>query len=912
MQPGTRIGHYDVVAKLGEGGMGEVYRARDTRLGRDVAIKILPESFAADADRLMRFEREARTLASLNHPNIAAIYGLEDRALVMELVDGLTLEELIHRAALRLADAIPIAHQITEALEAAHEAGVVHRDLKPANIKIRPDGTLKILDFGLAKALTPEAATATTNATMTSPAPFDFGSGRPEHGRGAMTQMGLILGTAAYMAPEQAKGRPVDRRADIWAFGVVFYEMLTGRRMFDAEDMSETLAAVLTRDVSAASMPAELPPAVKALIADCLVRDPRKRLRDIGDARLRLEHLDTSGTAAQTRPHVPGHTRWLWPAVAAAAAAAAIVSIALLVLRPESAPPDAVTFEVTAPGLGSVAGISPDGRQVVFVSREPRQQLWVRSVSSLDARPIPGTEEAVLNPTRVPLNVTWSSDGRAIVFGVRFGRLRRVELGTGQVIELANTPGAQFAPGGWNRDGTILYGRHTVLDAGGNGIWRIAETGGTPVAVTEIVASANGHFPSGFLPDGRRFLYFVLEGTNSFDTGGTVRIGSIDRAPAEQDSTAILTADGPAVYAPAVTSGTVAKSGYLLFVRRGTLLAQAFDPARGALTSDTPIQIATGSGPMVLASERGDLLYRPVAADDAQQSELTRFSRTGAVLGTVGPAAEYGEVNLVDAGRLVISRTDGNQLGHIHVVDIARGVFTRLSPGDPGDYSAAPSPDGAIAYSYSPTGVPRDLYVRAANGVGDARVLVSSPTVKHANDWSPDGRFLIYDDHVPGRAQDLLLVARDGGTPIPFLQTTADETFGQFSPDGKWIAYKSTESARQEVYVRDFAPDRTPAHGTEKVQISIAGGDKPRWSPDGRELFFLQGATLMAVSVRPGKPFVVSRPVALFDLRPISFFPYDVMPDGSFIVNQAVAPLRDTPAPPLRVLLNWQSAIGRK
>ena len=396
---------------------------------------------------------------------------------------------------------------------------------------------------------------------------------------------------------------------------------------------------------------------------------------------------------------------------------------------------------------------------------------------------------------------------------------------------------------------------------------------------------------------------------NTYDTSGEIRLGSIDVAPDKQDAAALLVADGPAEYAPALdASGAATASGYLLFVLHGGLMAQPFDPKRGALTGP-PVQVASGAGSVISASVNGRLAYGPAVDGAGPQTELLRVDRSGRLLGKIGPPASYGEVSVVDERRLVVTRTDRGQPAHAHIVDMARAAFTRLSPGTDADYAVAPSSDGTIAYNSSPGSVGLDIYVRAANGVGAARRLVTSGTMKHPNSWSPDGRFLIYDEHAPGRGQDLLIVSKDGGAPIPFLTTDADESFGQFSPDGKWILYRFTEAGRSEIFVRDFAADQRPAYGKEKVQISVDGGDKPRWSPDGREIFFLQRGKMMAAPVRPGTPLQVGAAVALFDVRTSGYVPYDVMRDGTFIINTPVE-TQSTEAT-LRVVLNWQAALRK-
>jgi eukaryotic-like serine/threonine-protein kinase len=891
--PGTRFGPYEIVAELGKGGMGEVYRARDSRLDRDVALKILPESFATDPDRLMRFTREAKTLASLNHPNIAAIYGIEDSALVMELVEGRDLSELIGAAkatpdgsgGLPLADALPIARQIAEALEAAHDAGIVHRDLKPANIKVRPDGTVKVLDFGLAKAMdplaTPTSGSSVANSpTMTSP---------------ALTAMGLILGTAAYMSPEQAKGKSVDKRADIWAFGVVLYEMLTGDRLFKAEDMSETLAAVLTRDIAAA-IPAGIPQPLRALLEDCLVRDPRMRLRDIGEVRRRLDRVDPVSLAAAAPAPGRGSVRWLWPAVAGAALLAAIVLGAIAMNRVVATEPEAVTFEVTAPNLSTLVSISPDGRQLLYasipVAAEPAR-LWLRPLSGLDAKPLRGTEGA---RRQTGGRVAWSPDSAAVVFSV-VGGLRRLDLASGNVAELFADTGVTI-PGAWNTDGVVLFGRQrNNFDARTGGVWRVNQSGGAATAVVYMASGDQYLIPSGFLPDGRRFLYFAAGATP--DAQGEVRLASIERAPDAQPTGAVITADGPAVY----------DDGRLLYVNRGGLMAHAFDAERGVLIGE-PVLLASGAAATISASRNGHLIYREAGDSGIPTSELLHVDRQGTLVRRIGPPAAYTELALLSGGaRLAVGRTDRGGARHIQVVELGRDVFTRLNPGNYVDYVPVPSFDDLIAFTYSPGAESRDLYVRAANGVGDARALVSSEFVKHPNHWSPDGRFLIYDEHVPGRAQDLLIVRKDGGASIPFLATEADETVGQFSPDGKWIAYRSTESGREEVYIRDFAPDRSPAYGTQKIQVSVDGGDKPRWSPTGKELFFLKGRSLMAVTVQTSPRLAVGVAKALFETRHTSYHPYDVFPDGTFLINTLASGPGSSAVQAIRVLLHWRSAM---
>jgi serine/threonine protein kinase len=954
---GARLGSYQILGALGAGGMGEVFHARDTRLGRDVAIKVVLESFLADRDRLLRFEREAKALAALNHPNIATLYGMEEfegrHVLVMELVPGVTLSERLTQtpeaervsawsrdgdsAALRgggppsaggtspgsgergrsvrggpaprnlkLEDTLSIAHQIADALEAAHEKGIVHRDLKPANVKITPDDKVKVLDFGLAKA-SPERGAGESSASLAnSPTLTAMGS-----------QAGMILGTASYMSPEQARGLSGDHRSDIFSFGVVLYEMLTGRQPFHGETVSDVLASVLAREPDFAALPGDLSPRLTELVTRCLEKHPKRRWQAMGDVRHELEVIAknprwsveplAAGSVdhgAGTRTPAPPWRRALAPLGALALGAAA--TAAFMASRPAPAPSEAVAFEISTHAVSPVLSLSPDGRSVVYGSLPADNgptRLWLRSLASLETRPIPGTEGAFVRQFALIGNVVWSPDSRSIVYAST-DSLNRVDVTSGQTTNLVKVSGRMLMPGGWSRDGTILYGQRSSTDARGTGIWRIADTGGTPVQVTEVKAGDLVHRPSGFLPDGRRFLYQAYP--LALDTENAIRVGSIDRAPSEQDNTTLFTADGPAVYAP---------PGSLLFVKRGSLAAQPFDANRGVLAGASPVQVASGTGPMVSVSENGRLLYSASTVEEMPQSEIVHFDRRGAVVGKIGPPANYGDINVLPDGvRLSVARSeDASQLtGHLHIVDPVRGVFTRLHPGTPYNYAAAIAPDNLVAYTYSPEGVTKDIYVRQASGVDEARLLVSNPNAKHPNSWTRDGRFLIYDEHVPDRSQDLMMVRREGGQPVTVLATEWDETFAMVSPDNKWLAYRSTDSGRPDVYVRDFHPDRAPVLGSVKIQISVAGGDKPRWSPDGREIFYFQGETMMAVSVRPdGSSLTAGVPAKLFNTKRTSYIPYDVRRDGTFVVNVPVA--STTPAAPttLRVLMNWETLIQK-
>ena len=909
---GTKVGSYEILAKLGEGGMGEVYRARDTRLGRDVAIKVVLAAFLADRDRLARFEREARALAALNHPNIATLHGMEEAPstsgqaqhfLVMEMVPGATLAELVAAGPMPPATAIDIARQIAEALEAAHEKGIVHRDLKPANVKITPDDKVKVLDFGLAKS----ASTGDTE-----------GDGR--HGvtlansptlTAMGTQAGVILGTASYMSPEQARGASGDHRSDVFSFGVVLFEMLTGQRPFQGETASDVLASVLARDPDLAQLPKDLSSRLKELLARCLDKHPKRRWQAMGDIRHELEVIKTVGVMSPASEKTPAVAVPFWRRALVPLGGLVLgviaTAIAFQVRRPATVPTEAIAFEISPPSPAPLMSVSPDGRHVVFgtlaVNNEPTR-LWIRSLATLDMRAIPRTEGALIRRGPWIGNVAWSPDSESFAFATSSFGLSRLDLSTGQTRELVKVPGKVVIPGAWNSDGIILYGQRSALEARDAGIWRVTDSGGAPTAVTELKGDDLFHRPSGFLPDGRRFLYSVTS-VSPTGTAQEIRLGSLDRKPSEQDTTALVLADGPALYAP---------PGYLLFVKDGSLMAQAFDAGRGALSGTPPVQIASGMGVGISVSNNGRLLHRLIGgAEGTTVTEITRFDRTGKVLGKIGPPGIWGDINaLADGAGLAVTRSEGADFGHIYIVDPSRPVFTRLNPGEASDYAAATAPDNVIAFTYSPEGTSKDIHLRPANGVGDLRPLVRNSNVKHPNSWTRDGRFLLYDEHVPGRLMDLLMVPRDGGTPAPLLATEWDEAFAMVSPDGKWLAYRTTESGKAEVFIRDFDPARTPVFGSEKIQISIEGGDKPRWSRDGRELFFINGDDFMCVTLRPdGSTLKPGLPVKLFAVRHASYTPYDVMRDGTLIVNAVVPSATTGQTRPLRVLLNWEAAIGK-
>jgi serine/threonine protein kinase len=922
--PGTRLGVYEVTAPIGEGGMGQVYRARDTRLDRDVAIKILPDAFATDPERLARFEREAKTLASLNHPHIATIYGFEESGgtltLVMELVEGPTLADLLasdsrrqasgpaHRPepgarsqrALSLDEALPIARQIAEALEGAHEQGIIHRDLKPANIKVRPDGTVKVLDFGLAK-LTQASGSGLQAAgdlshspTITSPAHL-----RQGYGGQAMTGAGVILGTAAYMSPEQARGKPVDKRADIWAFGCVLYEMLTGQRVFKGEEISDVMAAVLRQDVDWTALPTE--PRLRRLLARCLDRDPRMRLRDIGEARVEIDKIikgagdDTVRlpTTASARSAAPtGRSAW----IAALGGALLIMAMAVPAVRHlrETRPPsppetrlDVVTPATTDP---LSFALSPDGRQLVFVaSGDGQPRLWLRPLDRIAAQPLAGTDGAS--------QPFWSPDGRSLAF-LADGQLKRIDLAGGSAQVLAPA----IARGGtWGEDGTLLFAR-----TAGSPLSRIPANGGEAVGVTTLEQQQQSHRYPQFLPGGRDFLFYAL-GTR--ETQG-IYLGSLDGP----ETTRLTAADAAGVYAP---------QGWLLFVRAGTLLAQRLDLAQRVLVGDPvtvadPVGFAAGTFAVgVSVSATGLVAYR---SGGGNRHQLTWFDRSGKALGVVGAPDENGLTTArlsPDDSRVAVQRTfQGNT--DVWLVDADRA--TRFTFDASADRFPVWSPDGnRIVFDSNRSGI-RHLYLTASGSAGSEELLLESAQNKQVQDWSADGRFISYNSQDPKTAYDLWMLPLEGDRPsadsgrpelvegrkpFVFLQTPFEERRGMFSPDGRWVAYQSNESGgRFEIFVRPFpGPDG-------QGQVSTEGGINPQWAPDGKELYYLApDGTLMVAPITVNGPTIeVGRPAALFRTRILgggtditAGMNYDVARDGRFLINTVL----DDDAAPITLLQNW-------
>ena len=875
---GTTLNHYQILEKLGAGGMGEVYRARDTRLNRDVALKFLPPAFAQDPERLARFEREAQVLASLNHTNIAAIYGFEQAGpegalvpfLVLEYVPGHTL-----RGPLPVEEALAIARQVADALEEAHNKAVVHRDLKPANIKITPEGKIKVLDFGLAKALADEPAAGVSAHSPTLSA--------------LATRAGTILGTAAYMSPEQARGKKLDKRTDIWSFGCVLYEVLTGQQAFPGDTVMDVLSAVVSKDPDWSKLPADTPPEVLRLLRLCLEKDAGRRLRDIGDAWIEELSRDQKG-AVPDAPKAASKAAWRralpWTVAAAATLAAAALGVVVWRL---SAPPPALTtrFQVQPPDKATsieYPTISPDGRRLAFVAAVDGQSLLhLRPLDSLVAQALPGTDQAVF-----PF---WSPDSRFLAFFSQ-GKLKKVDVtgGPPQTLCDAGTPGRG---GAWNRDGTIIF-----TGSSGDPLRRVAAAGGVPAPLTTLdTASERSHRWPHFLPDGHRFLYWV-QGTVSEKSA--VVLGSLDDKPDSKEHRRVLAGGSMAVYS----------AGHLLFEREGTLMAQPFDAEKAQLGGE-PFPVAQQIGIIgghpgwvaFSASPGGALAYR---TGGGVKTQLAWFDRTGKQLGTVGAPEEQTTLELApDQKRVAVSRRDPQGQADLALLDLVRDTSARFTF-DPGtDYSPVWSPDGSrIVFGGNRQGG-FHLYQKASSGAAGEELLLKSGPMTLPTDWSSDGRFILYQVVAPKTGYDIWVLPLEGDRkPSPYLQTEFAEHLGQFSPDGRWVAYQSNESGQPQIYVQGF-----PKSGA-KFMVSSAGGVRARWRRDGKELYFLSlDRKMMAVAITTtAATLEAGKPRELFQSRStgslfFGFHVYDVTADGQrFLINSGI---EVEGLPPITVVMNW-------
>ena len=880
---GKELGYYHVLSLLGAGGMGEVYLAEDTRLKRKVALKLLPTELTANRDRLRRFEQEARAASALNHPNIITIHEIGESGewhyLVTELIDGETLRERLHQGRIEFSAALDIALQIASALVAAHKAGIVHRDIKPENIMLRSDGLVKVLDFGLAK--------------LTESSTSGLSSNAPTRAQ-VNTETGMVMGTARYMSPEQARGQKIDARTDIFSFGVVFYEMITGGAPFEGETASDVLAAILKSEPPPLAHGAhEVPRELEHIVSRALRKDPERRYQVVKDLLLDLEDLKQRPSELSVPAKRPlAHLGWI-----AATALLLVATLALAIayfqrapvevraVRSSILPPEKSSFNFTDTNAGSLS-ISPDGRRLTFVAptAEGKNLLWVRSLDAVSAQALAGTEGAYY-----PF---WSPDSRFIGFFAG-GKLKKIEAAGGPTVTLSDAPLARG--GAWNRDGVIIF---TPDSAGA--LQQVSAAGGVVSAVTKL-DEARGeltHRWPYFLPDGQHFLYLRRSITGS-ESETAIYVASL----ASKESKLLLRANSNVAYA----------EGYLLFLREGTLMAQAFDAKRLETVGDAfPIAVAVQSEPSMArgvfaVSENGVLAYQTGSARNG--SQLAWFDRNGKQLSLLGDVADYGQIQLSpDGKRLALTIVDpqnGNQ--DIWLYEVARGLRMRYTVDPADERSPVWSPDGSRIVFSSNRKAHFDLYQKSSRGVGNDEPLLESDLEKHPMSWSPDGQFLLYLSVDPKTKADLWVLPLGGDRkPFPFLQTEFNEFNGQFSPDGRWIAYSSDESGGNQIYVVPF-----PGPGG-KQQISTSGGRQPKWRGDGKEIFYLAPDNkLMATEVSgQGTSLVVGAVRPLFEVHPYeSGNVYDVATDGRrFLVNTAV---EQKASAPITLVINWTADLKR-
>ncbi len=928
LSAGSKLGPYEILSQLGAGGMGEVYRARDTKLGREVAVKVLPSAFSGDPERLARFEREAQLLASLNHPNIAAIYGLEEsggvHALVMELVEGPTLAERLAgtqplarsreagppsplgrgaggegagSSPLPLGEALPIARQIAEALEAAHEKGIVHRDLKPANVKVTPEGKVKVLDFGLAKAFAGDSSATDLSQSPT----VTSGS----------TREGVVLGTAAYMSPEQARGKPLDKRTDIWSFGCVLYEALTSRQAFSGETVSDTIAAVLSRNPDWQALPAATPTKILDLLRRCLQKDATRRLHDIADARIEIEET-LSGTVEVGAVHdlprsdreAPLQKNWVralpWglAAISTLALVALTVGNVLRAPRPPTRP--VARFVVPLPpterlalGLFTAIALAPDGSRLVYVANHAgTTQLYVRAIDRFEVTPIAGTEAAS--------SPFFSPDGQSVGFFAE-GKLKKVSLSGGAPLTLCSAPVNRGAS--WRPDDTIIFAPSIT-----SGLFRVSAAGGTPkpLTVPDRKKGELSHRWPEILPGGKAVLFTIWTGT-TFDDA---RIGVLSLETGERR---VLVEGGTyARYVP---------SGHLVYARTGGLLAVPFDLKRLEVTGP-PASILEGvsMNPTFGAAEfssstDGSLAYVSGGSTVGERT-LLWVDRKGAAQPLPAPPRGYRAPRLSPDGQRLAVGIEGTNSG-VWLYELARGTLTRLTASGPIPFPIW-TPDGKHVTFVSALGGALNLYWMPADGSGAAERLTTSEDAQWESSWSPNGQVLAFSESDPTTGLDIWVLSLEGdpSTPLgagrkpqPFLQTPSNEGGGMFSPDGRWLAYVSDESGRNEIYVRPF-----PGPGG-KLQISTEGGTEPMWPRNGRELFYRNGDKMMAAAVETRPAFAAAKPKLLFEghyeTGVFAFQPnYDVASDGQRLL-MLKASEQESAATQINVVENWSEELRR-
>ena len=864
LTPGQKLGHYEIVSALGAGGMGEVYRAVDTRLDRQVAVKVLPEHTALSEDLQTRFQREAKAISSLNHPHICTLYdiGCEDGIdyLVMELLEGQTLAARLKAGPLPTEETLRIAIQVADALDKAHRQGLIHRDLKPGNVMLTAAGA-KLLDFGLAKLAVPgNTPGSATQFTLTIAAP--------------LTQDGSIIGTVQYMAPEALEGREADARSDIFGFGAMLYEMATGRPAFSGNSQAGIIASIIKEKPEPVTRVQPLaPPMLEQVIDQCLAKDPDQRWQSAGDLKRALTWIAEGGSQVGVPVMVSRRRRRreavLWGAVAVLALAVAFFGWSSWRLGQRELPTLRTNIQLV-PGTeldsfaGGMVALSPDGSHLAYVADDSTgnaARLWVRALDSLDGLPLPGTADAVF-----PF---WSPDGRYIGFFAN-GKLKKILATGGPTLTLAEAP---FGRGGsWNADDVILF-TPTAEDV----VHRVAAAGGPTTAVTALDSTETDrtHRWPHFLPDGRRFLFFARTGGDTGSENDAICLGSLD----SPEITRLVRANSNAVYA----------DGRILFVRENTLMALPFNPAAGKILGDA-VPLAEGVATAAnwsrgtFTAVPGLLLY--VQGSIAEGSQLEIRDLAGKTIGQIGPSyRQFAPAVSPDGNKVAIDIEDpATNNTDIWVWNLQRGIRTRLTFDAGREHAPAWSPDGREIAYFASEREPQGIYAKAADGTGEPRLIVASGSAIYPSDWSPDGQWLLYLDTGSSNG-DVMVVASDGSAdPRPLFATEFNENGGRFSPDGRWLAFMSTESGREEVYVTPF-----PGPGS-KWQISTNEGDRPKWSPDGSRIYYLDNSDqiVMAEVSGEGTAFQVGEVKVLYQVRgsrPGRIF--DIFPDGQrFVVNQ--------------------------
>ncbi len=882
---GTRLGPYEIIAPVGAGGMGEVYRARDTRLGRDVAVKVLPASYADHKDRLARFRQEACAAGALNHPNILAIYdvGTDDHLpyVVSELLEGETLRQRMGGAALPQRKAVDYGLQVAHGLAAAHEKGIVHRDLKPENLFITKDGRMKILDFGLAKLAQTEINQIQTDVPT----------------RRVDTDPGTVIGTVGYMSPEQVRGQGVDHRSDIFAFGAILYEMLSGKRAFHGDSAVETMSAILREDPPELSATNQnVAPALERVVHHCLEKSPEERFQSARDLAFDLQAL--SGTSGQTlASSLPVTTfrsrRWERPAWLTLTAILLLAAFALAVpyFRSSSPPVEAhaIRFLVFPPEQSNIAGIpqiSPDGRRLVARTADSTGKiaLWIRPLDSLVWQMLPGTDGATFS--------FWSADSRSIGF-FSGGKLKRIEATGGATQTICEA--AEGRGGTWNREGTILFS-----PGGFGGLFKVSAAGGVPTVATKLDESRQetSHRTPYFLPDGKHFIFLAMTASRE---GTGIYLGGLDSTERKR----LLTSTQNVVYAP---------PGYLLFMRDTTLMAQQFDPATLQLSGEPlPVVEQVNVNPLGIGfysvSDNGVLVY---GGGGIGKANLSWFDRTGKLLNSTGEPTEYSNLSLSpDEKRVAVSVRD-SQIGlrDIWIVDPVRTTSMRFTFNPADDFLPIWSPDGSNIVFVSDQNGLGNLYEKPTSGAASEELILKTDERKWPSDWSRDGQYIAFTSANLKTKLDLWVLPVVGERkPIPFLQTPFNEDVPKFSPDGRFIAYNSDESGQYEIFVQPF-----PASGA-KWQVSTGGGIQPHWRRDGKELFYLApNKKLMVVDVNRGNgTFEAGVPKVLFQTRIIGYpgprNSYDCSADGQrFLINSLPS---EATSIPVTVVLNWAADLKR-